>query len=234
MTSAAPLRQGGGPLSIPAPPFRFPSSWPTGKSARSSSGSAQGEMLMTPANWCVVSSRAVAARGTLEAVWQYWNHIASAQCGGKHPTQSLNVLTNGWLFTKPLRAASGLQRILPVGGALVSATCCRIGWRHPRKTCLFREHSPVRGPSSGRGRCPAFMASSVRPGRAHTRSDDFLGLLLAASCHKLGPPKIPVELDEPARFIEGRPDCTDDFRYSIFPACLNKRPGFMITVCGPS
>src|SRR5208337_3516835 len=42
-----------------------------------------------------------AARGALDAVWQYWNHTLGA-VQVETPDQSLNVLTNGWLLYQTL------------------------------------------------------------------------------------------------------------------------------------
>jgi len=42
-----------------------------------------------------------AARGALEAVWQYWNHTLGAVQVETHD-QSVNILTNGWLLYQTL------------------------------------------------------------------------------------------------------------------------------------
>ncbi len=90
-----------GPDSIPAAQSTFHSSWPLGKSVRSSSGSGLGGTSKMPGSLVRRFRGSAAARGALEMVWQYWKHTLGA-VHVETPDQSLNILTNGWLLYQTL------------------------------------------------------------------------------------------------------------------------------------
>ena len=69
----------------PCAAIQVPFEQPTGKSVRSSLGSAQGGMLMTPANWCVVSG-GLLQRAALSKRSGSTGITRLAQCKWKHPT----------------------------------------------------------------------------------------------------------------------------------------------------